>query len=277
VRLARGIRDQRTGERAEPIPSCAGPDRRALGDQQSEKIRHRRAGHEQAGSVAWETDRLGHPARDLALDVVADVVAPAAVHVEAAGDHLRDHADGRAGTVHPAHEAGVQIAVGIGSDVPPDIVQHIGELARTARQRRVEAVAACLGRFRQTGRSRTCSMKSIISSSMPCACRRNELQSAGSRSRAATGAFAAGLPARPANPGAMNPVPTSWPPSTLAARRRYSRSAFAARGDANRGVGVAGEALRKSWPIIARQTRRPRRRRSGRQAAASLQPELVDQ
>ena len=79
--------------------------------------------------------------RYLLFDIEADVIAPAAIHVQACGNHLGDHADRRACPVDPAHEAGVQIAGGVGDDVAPEIVQHLAKIVPRARQGLPEPVA----------------------------------------------------------------------------------------------------------------------------------------
>ena len=56
------------------------------------------------------------PADDLALDLDRRVVAAAEIGVQPAGQHLGQHADRRAAAMHPAHEAGMQIAGGVGQD-----------------------------------------------------------------------------------------------------------------------------------------------------------------
>ena len=162
---------------------------------QGGEIRHGRSGDENARCAAGIAERLGHPLRYLLFDLEADVIAPAAIHVQACGNHLGDHADRRACPMDPAHEAGVQIAGGVGDDVAPEIVQHLAKIAPRARQGLPEPVARRRGAGCQTGRSRIVSICVIISSSMVCARLRNSLQSAGSRSRLTQPSDASGAPA----------------------------------------------------------------------------------
>jgi len=66
--------------------------------------------------------------------------------VEAGGQHLAQHADRRAGTVHPTHEEGMRVARDVGLDVAPEVRKDVRQIARLARQRAVEAGTHCLGR-----------------------------------------------------------------------------------------------------------------------------------
>ncbi len=57
-----------------------------------------------------QAGQLGHPANDLSLHLDRRLVAAAEIGVQPAGQHLGEHADGRAAAVDPAHEPWVQVA-----------------------------------------------------------------------------------------------------------------------------------------------------------------------
>ena len=146
VGLRGGVGGQLRRGRAKPLRADGLAQRFVAGDQQAQEVGHGGAGDEHAGGIAREAERFGEPARHLALDIEADVVAAAAVGVEAGGQHLRQHADGRARAVHPAHEEGVRVARGVRLDVAREVREHVREVAALARQRALEARAHRLGR-----------------------------------------------------------------------------------------------------------------------------------
>ncbi len=80
-----------------------------------------------------EAEHLAHPFDDLAFDLDWHVIAPAEIGVEPRRQHFRQHADRGAAAVHPAHEARMHIAGGIGNDevgeFPVDFIE-IGSVAR---------------------------------------------------------------------------------------------------------------------------------------------------
>ncbi len=80
-----------------------------------------------------------------------EAFAAAAVGVHAGGEHFGDHADRRAGALHPAHEHRMDVACGVGSDVALEIGEHVGKGAALPRQRPVEAGFRRLGRRRPDG------------------------------------------------------------------------------------------------------------------------------
>ena len=114
---------------------------RVASDQQAQEVGLGCADDEDARAGRRETQRLGRPQRDLALDDRADVVAPAAVGVQRRGDQLGDHADRRPGAVRPAEEARMGVADQERSDQGVDVGQHVLEVARLVRQRIGEAAA----------------------------------------------------------------------------------------------------------------------------------------
>ena len=81
-------------------------------------------------------------ASDLALDLDGRLVAAAEIGVEAAGQHLGQHADHRAAALDPAHEAGMHVAAGIGQDVVHEFAVHrLQRLRRRAAMRAAKMLA----------------------------------------------------------------------------------------------------------------------------------------
>ena len=130
----------------QPLGAHGLAQRLVAGDQQAQEVGHRGARDEHAGGVGREGEYLREPARHLALDVDADVVAAAAVGVEPGSQHLGQHADGRARAVHPAQEQRVRVARDVRLDVAREVGEHALEVPDVAGQRRPEARARCLGR-----------------------------------------------------------------------------------------------------------------------------------
>ncbi len=135
MRLGRSVGHERRLKAREAFPSGIGAESLNLRHDQRGEIRHRRAGHEHAGRARRIAQRLGHPKRDLLLDLDADVVAAAAIHVQSGGGHFGEHADRRARAVHPAHESRMQIAGRVGHDVVANLGERVREFFFSARQR----------------------------------------------------------------------------------------------------------------------------------------------
>ena len=136
VHVARGIGDERRLQRAKTVEPhilvlrCA-----VTGDQEPQKIRHGGAGDENPRGVVGKAEGLRHPSADLALDVERDVIASAAIGVEAGGEHLGHHASRTSRTLNPAHEHRVPVAHREGHDVALKFLSGTGELLALARLR----------------------------------------------------------------------------------------------------------------------------------------------
>ena len=113
----RCVRGQPPGTRGDTRAPHFETQGHVAGDQRTDEIRHRSAGHEQTrGGLGKAKDGL-HPADDLALHFDRDVIAAAQVRVETGGQHLGHDANGRSPAMHPAHESGVHIAGRVRQDV----------------------------------------------------------------------------------------------------------------------------------------------------------------
>ncbi len=144
---AMGLRRRIGGELragvAQAVCRTASPELRRARHQQGNEIRGRRSGDEHAGRVGREirTSRAAQAAIWRSTSM-ADVIAPAAVGVEAGRQHLGHHPDRRAGAMNPAHEQRMPVAVAIRLNEGSKIVEHRIERLRRPRQRLVEMAAA---------------------------------------------------------------------------------------------------------------------------------------
>ena len=82
---------------------------------------------------------------NLALHFDRDVVAPAEIGVEAGGQHLRQHAHRRAAAVHPSHEAGMDVAGGVGQDIAHELAVDRRQFGRRLGNAGAEAGAHLAG------------------------------------------------------------------------------------------------------------------------------------
>ncbi len=101
---------------------------------QREEISDRRPGDEEPGSRLGKAERLDHPSRDLMFHLDADVIAPAAIGVEAGCEHLGDHPDRRASAMHPAHERRMSVSGRIGFDRSLELFERFLEGGAFFRQ-----------------------------------------------------------------------------------------------------------------------------------------------
>ncbi|MEY9590127.1 hypothetical protein ABIA06_002418 [Bradyrhizobium yuanmingense] len=113
--------------------------------QHGHQIGHRRAGDEDAARALGKEEQAAHPVDDLALHLDRHVVASAEIGVEAGREHLREHADGGAAAMHPAHEAGMDVAGRIGRNMLGEFAIDLREVARLARHVRPEGRAHVIG------------------------------------------------------------------------------------------------------------------------------------
>ena len=100
------------------------------GNQHADEVGHRGSGDKQAGGAFGKSENALHPADNLALHFDGNVIASAEIGVQAGRQHLRQHADGRAAAMHPAHEAGMHVAGGVGQDIAHEFPVHGGQIGR---------------------------------------------------------------------------------------------------------------------------------------------------
>ena len=135
VHIARRIGDQRGFQRAEPVEPHILLLRRAMtGDEKRQEVGHGGAGDENPGRIGREAERLRHPSADLALDVERDVIASAAIGVEAARQHFGDHAGRGSGALNPAHEHRMPIAHREGRDIAPELLERAVDILAFSRR-----------------------------------------------------------------------------------------------------------------------------------------------
>ena len=132
MRGAGGVGGQRCG--AQALAAAIGAEAGLAGDEDGDEVGDRGAGDEQAGGFGGHADHGGGPADHLALELDAGMVAAAAIHVQAGGEELGQHADGGAAAMDPAHEAGVGVAGGVGHDGAAEVVVEGGGVAALARE-----------------------------------------------------------------------------------------------------------------------------------------------
>ena len=141
VRRSRTVGDQRRAALAQAGLPVAGAQCGGQRDQQAHVVGHRRAGDEHAAGAVGKSEQFTHPAHDLCFDFEGHLVAPAHVGVQAAGEHVGQHADRGAAAVHPAHETRVGIADHVGQDVLHHAGMHALERTRLRRQCRMKQPA----------------------------------------------------------------------------------------------------------------------------------------
>ena len=130
-------------------PGCRGHTARAhiesqrdvAGDEHRDQICHRGSGDEQATRIFREAEDLGYPARHLPLDLNRNMIAATAVGVQPRSEHLRDHANGCAAAIDPAHEAGMHIALSIGKHLAHELGMDVGEALALSWRRRLKVRA----------------------------------------------------------------------------------------------------------------------------------------
>ena len=147
MRGLRGIGDETIGRREAGLADVIA-ETMVSRDQEAEKVGDRRSRDEQTRRGLGKAQGLGHPQRHLPLDVDPDMVASAAIRVEARGEHFRNHSDRRARAVHPSHEARVAVPRRVGLDVLVEILQHRFEWSAKPGQGRPERRAHVVGRRR---------------------------------------------------------------------------------------------------------------------------------
>jgi hypothetical protein len=101
---------------AQPRDPAIAAERTRAGRQDRHEVRLGGAGDEETGCGLRKREPVAHPPRHLALNQMADMIAPAAIEVERGHKELGQHARRRARALGPAHETGVAITARIGRD-----------------------------------------------------------------------------------------------------------------------------------------------------------------
>lgn len=130
---------------AKPLLPDRGTERRATRHQHGHQIGHRGPGHEKSAGALWKAEQLPRPIDDLPLDLDRRMVAAAQIGVQSGRQHLGKHADHCAAAMHPAHEAGMDVARGVGNDELVEVAIDVGEIGRSARQLAAKAPPCRLG------------------------------------------------------------------------------------------------------------------------------------
>ncbi len=138
-----------SGQTAAATGDAAAPDIETKsgcpGNQNADKICHRRSGDEQPRRAFGKTEEPTYPLHDLPLDLEGDLIAPAEIRIESGGQHFRQHARRIAAAMHPAHEAGMGIPGRERKDVAHELVMHRGKLGRRDRHWPVKTRAHAIG------------------------------------------------------------------------------------------------------------------------------------
>src|ERR1700733_9930082 len=93
-----------------------------------DQVCHRVACDKQSSRRVGKTEELTHPTDNLSLDFNGSMVATAKVRVQSCGEHLRQHANRRAATMYPTHEARVNVPYSERQDVLHDLVMDCAKI-----------------------------------------------------------------------------------------------------------------------------------------------------
>src|ERR1700743_2032477 len=116
------------------VPNIAS-DQRITSYAQRDQVGHRRPAHKQSVGAAWKSKQSLAPVNDLPLDVDSRMVAAAAIRIHGCGQHLRYDPSCKARAVHPAEEAGMNIACSVGKNSLLELRIDIFERLAFNRQR----------------------------------------------------------------------------------------------------------------------------------------------
>ena len=109
---------------------------------QADQVGHRAAAHQQAARAPPGSRASPPPADHLPLDERRRLVVARDVRVHPRGQHLGEHRERRAGAHHPAPEARMDVADGIGQDVLAELRYTAAGSVGPARARLVERARA---------------------------------------------------------------------------------------------------------------------------------------
>ena len=119
---------------AQPAAVAPRAELRGARHQHRHQIGHRGAGDEHAAGALRKAEYLPDPFDDLAFDLDRHVVAAAAIGIQSGRQHFGQNSDRRAGAMHPAHEAGMHIAGGVGRDQFAELAIDLAEIGRRMGQ-----------------------------------------------------------------------------------------------------------------------------------------------
>ena len=100
------------------------------GNQDADEVGHRGSRDKQAGRALRKTEDPPHPPDDLALHLDRGVIAPPQVGVQPRREHLRQHTNGCAAAMHPAHETRVRVAGGERQNIAHEFPMNGGQIGR---------------------------------------------------------------------------------------------------------------------------------------------------
>ena len=125
VGLARAVHQQaRSAGALQPLRADVEAGPVVPGHRQAHKVRDGGAAHQQAARAGREAQQLGHPADHLPLHQGRGLIVAGEVRVHPRGQHVGEHREGGPRAHHPAPEAGVDVAGGIGEDVLAELAVH---------------------------------------------------------------------------------------------------------------------------------------------------------
>ncbi len=134
MRRLRRVCHEQGARLADTALPCFSSERRCTRHQHRHQIGHRCAGDENAARARREAEHLAGPFDDLPFDLDRHMVAAAEIGVEPGRQHFREHADGRAAAMHPAHEARMHVAGRIGHDEVGEHAIDVAEIGRLLRK-----------------------------------------------------------------------------------------------------------------------------------------------
>ena len=116
VRLSRGVADQTPGRCGQAVGPNVAAGMMMTRDREPDQGRDRGAADQKAAGALGKLEQLPAPVDHLALDVDRTMIAAAEIGVHGRGQKLGQQAARGARAVHPAEEAGVDVAGRVGED-----------------------------------------------------------------------------------------------------------------------------------------------------------------
>jgi hypothetical protein len=120
---------------AQPILAHVESGARVPRNRQAHEVRHRTAGHEQAMRPGRHSQQLHQPADDLVFHDRGCVVEFGDLRVHPGREHVGEHRHRGPGPDHPAPEAGMDVAGGVGKHIALELVVDVGRRGRRTWRR----------------------------------------------------------------------------------------------------------------------------------------------
>ena len=156
VALLREIEDEGRGRAGDPtgpdVPAVGGRRPVPGGGEARERGHGAAADQEAHAALDREAHELHQPPDGRALDVDRRVIPTGAARVQGGPEELCDDADGSGRRVHPAEEARVPVAHGVGEDLAPDLVEQALGRRAAGRQGALQERRALRRRHRHEDR-----------------------------------------------------------------------------------------------------------------------------